>query len=427
MFAEARRAGALRDGRTFRPDTDPGRYEYFQAHKPVREQDEAVGHAVRAVYKYSGMADVARLTGDETLKAACSRLWDSIVGEKMYITGGIGGTRSGEAFSYPFDLPSDSAYSETCAAVGMVFFARRMLELEPKAEYADVMERALCNAALAGMALDGKSFFYVDPLEVVPEACRRDDRLSHVKPTRQKWFDCACCPANLARLLESVAAYAYTEDEDTLWVDLYIGGEAEKSVGGKILRLTMDTDMPWDGHATARVSAGEAVTATLAFRVPGWTDRDKMALSVPEGKRLEERDGYLYLTGEWTGGETVELTFPMPVRVMTADPRVRECAGKAAVTRGPFVYCAEQADNGPDLHLYRLDTGRLNEIAVEASDILGRPMRVLRVPAKRLGTGSGPLYTAYASPRESSALLRLIPYFAWANRGEGEMRVWLRT
>ncbi len=427
LFDAEQRSSALRDGRPFRPATDPGRYGYYQAHKPVREQDEAVGHAVRAVYLYSGMADVARLTGDETLKAACKRLWNSIVGEKMYITGGIGGTRSGEAFSYPFDLPSDSAYSETCAAVGLVFLARRMLALEPKAEYADVMERALYNAALAGMALDGKSFFYVDPLEVVPEACRRDDRLSHVEPTRQKWFDCACCPANLARLLGSVAAYAYTEDEDTLWANLYMGGEIEKSVGGKVLRLSVDTDMPWDGHVTARVGAGGPIAATLAFRVPGWTDRDKTIVSVPEGKRLEERGGYLYITGKWTGGERVELTFPMPVRVMTADPRVRECVGRAAVTRGPFVYCAEQADNGPGLHLYRLDTGRLNEIEVEPSDILGRPIHALRAPAKRLSAGPGPLYTAYAPPQEGPAVLRLIPYFAWANRGEGEMRVWLRT
>lgn len=426
LFDGERRAGALRKGSAFQPDADPGRYAYYQAHRPVREQDEAVGHAVRAVYLCSGMADVARLTGDEGLRAACLRLWGSIVGEKLYITGGVGGTHLGEAFSYPFDLPNDAAYSETCAAVGLVFFARRMLALEPRGEYADVMERALYNTVLAGMALDGQSFFYVNPLEVVPDACRRDGRLSHVKPTRQKWFGCACCPPNVARLLVSVAAYAYTENEDTLWVNLYIGGEMEKTVGGKSLRLSVNTDMPWAGHVTVRIGTEEAVTAALALRIPGWTDRETMTASVPGDKRREERDGYLYLTGSWADGETVELTFPMPVRVVTADPRVRECTGKAAVVRGPLVYCAEEADNGPALHLYRLDTDRLDGIAAGTEDVQGQSMRVLDAPAKRLHAASGPLYVPYSPPQEEPASLRLIPYFAWANRGEGEMRVWLR-
>lgn len=218
---EARRRDAL-DGKPHKPNTDPDRYAYQQAHLPVREQAEAVGHAVRAAYLYSGMADVARLTKDEPLYAACERLWESITKEKMYITGGMGGTVHGEAFSYPFDLPNDSAYSETCAAIGLVFFARRMLEIAPKAEYADVMERALYNTVLSGMALDGKSFFYVNPLSVYPEACRRDSRLFHVKPIRQKWFGCACCPPNIARTVMSAAAYACTENADTLWVHLSV-------------------------------------------------------------------------------------------------------------------------------------------------------------------------------------------------------------
>ena len=172
------------------------RYAYNQAHLPVRQQEEAVGHSVRAVYLYSGMADIARITGDETLYASCKKLWDSIAKEKMYITGGIGATRIGESFSYPYDLPNDTAYAETCASIGLVFFARRMLEIHPDGRYANVMERALYNGILSGMALDGKSFFYVNPLEVVPEACHKDERKFHVKPVRQKWFGCACCPPN---------------------------------------------------------------------------------------------------------------------------------------------------------------------------------------------------------------------------------------
>lgn len=200
---------------------NPTNYAYHQAHLPVREQSEAVGHAVRAGYLYSGMADVAGLTGDEAMWAACNRLWDSVTKQKMYITGGIGATSLGEAFSYPYDLPNDLAYAETCASIGLIFWARRMLEIAPKAEYADVMEQALYNTVLSGMALDGKSFFYVNPLEVTPDGCKYDERKSHVKNVRQKWFGCACCPPNLARLISSLPTYAYTAQDDTLWMHLY--------------------------------------------------------------------------------------------------------------------------------------------------------------------------------------------------------------
>ena len=181
-------------------------HQYHQSHKPVREQEEAVGHAVRAVYLYSGMTDMARLTKDEAMWEACKKLWKSTTRDKLYITGGVGGTHMGEAFSYPFDLPNDTAYAETCASIGLMFWARRMLETEPNAEYADVMEQALYNTVLSGMALDGKSFFYVNPLEVLPEACHKDERKFHVKPVRQKWFGCACCPPNLARIISSLPA-----------------------------------------------------------------------------------------------------------------------------------------------------------------------------------------------------------------------------
>ena len=196
-FVEEERRNAEREHRPVRSVN----LAYHQAVKPVREQDEAIGHAVRAVYLYSGMADVARMTGDDSLKSACERLWRSIVQEKLYITGGIGATQIGEAFSYAYDLPNDTAYSETCAAIGLAFFARRMLQMSPQREYGDVMELALYNTVLSGMALDGKSFFYVNPLSVVPSACHADSRLQHVKTVRQKWFGCACCPPNIARIV----------------------------------------------------------------------------------------------------------------------------------------------------------------------------------------------------------------------------------
>ena len=422
-FIEEERARAAREGKALRRvTTDPA---YHQAHKPVREQDEAVGHAVRAVYLYSGMADAARGAKDEALYAACCRLWDNIAQKKLYVTGGIGGTHVGEAFSFGYDLPADSAYSETCAAIGLVFFARRMLQISPEARFADVMELALYNTVLAGMALDGKSFFYVNPLSVVPEACERDKRLQHVKPVRQKWFGCACCPPNIARLVSSVAQYAWTESEDTLYTHLYLGGAVEKTFPGGALRLEIDSRFPWDGHVTATIRAAKPVEGTLAFRVPGWTEG--ATISAP-GKARRDEHGYACLSGTWQDGDTVELNFPMPVRVLAADPRVRETVGQVAFTRGPITFCAEEADNGADLHLLRVDPARAGEIVVTMEEGFGHPTARLSVPGLRETLPEpGPLYRAAQAPETTPAQIALIPYYAWANRGLGEMRVWLRT
>ena len=280
---------------------DDLRYAYNQAHMPVREQDEAVGHSVRAVYLYSGMADIARMTGDESLYAACEKLWDSITKEKMYITGGIGGTHIGEAFSFPYDLPNDTAYAETCASIGLVFFARRMLEICPDAKYADVMELALYNGILSGMALDGKSFFYVNPLEVLPEACHKDERKFHVKPVRQKWFGCACCPPNLARLISSIGAYAFTEKEDTLFVHLYMGSTLKKMVGEREVQVRVDSQMPWDGEVAVTVEA-KGTEFVLAMRIPGWCE-GAYTLEGAEQDEVSVKDGYLYVKKAWGGSD----------------------------------------------------------------------------------------------------------------------------
>ena len=316
------------------------RYAYNQAHLPVREQDEAVGHAVRAVYLYSGMADVARLTKDESLYAACEKLWENITDKKMYITGGIGATHMGEAFSFNYDLPNDTAYSETCAAIGLVFFARRMLQIKADSRYADVMERALYNGVLSGMALDGKSFFYVNPLECLPEACHKDERKFHVKPVRQKWFGCACCPPNIARLLSSIASYAYTQSEDTLYVHLYMGSVLEEEFGGKKVDIRITSGFPWNGKVTVEIKAEEETEFTLALRIPDWSA--SYTVDRKEGAKdgSDVKDGYLYLKRTWKDGDKLELEFPMEVRVLAADSRVREDIGKVALMRGPIVYCA---------------------------------------------------------------------------------------
>ena len=225
----------------------------------------------------------------------------------MYITGGIGATHLGEAFSFPYDLPNDTAYAETCASIGLMFWARRMLEIVPDVKYADIMERALYNGVLSGMALDGKSFFYVNPLEVLPEACHKDERKFHVKPVRQKWFGCACCPPNLARLISSIGSYAFTENEDTLFVHLYMGSNVEKTVNGKTVNVQMESDMPWEGNIKIRVQA-ENAKMTLALRIPGWCKNYK--ISGIEDAAQEEKDGYLYLKKVWNREETFCIDFP---------------------------------------------------------------------------------------------------------------------
>lgn len=398
------------------------RYAYYQAHMPVREQEEAVGHSVRAVYLYSGMADVARLTGDETLYRACERLWNNIVDEKMYITGGIGGTHIGESFSFPYDLPNDTAYAETCASIGLVFFARRMLEIAPDAKYANVMERALYNGILSGMALDGKSFFYVNPLEVNPEACRRDERKFHVKPVRQKWFGCACCPPNLARLVSSIGSYAFTENENTLFVHLYAGSTLTKRVNGKDADVCIESGFPWNGDVKVKVRA-QGTDFVLALRIPDWCGR--YALKGAEDAQTGERNGYLYVKKEWGEEEVLELSFPMEVKLIEASPLVREDIGKAAVTRGPIVYCLEEKDNGKDLHLLSLAGESCP--AVSEKTIGNVPVIMVELNGfRQKQNGNEGLYHVLQPVEKEPVCLKFVPYYTWANRGENEMQVWTR-
>lgn len=330
------RRRAREDGRNYAPREQ--NYAYYQADKPITEQTEALGHAVRAAYFYAGAADVARLTGDSDLLASCERLWRNIVDRKLYITGGIGATHMGEAFSFDYDLPNDTAYSESCAAIALAFFARRMLEIQLKSEYADVMESALYNTTLAGMALDGKSFFYVNPLEVVPEACHRDERKAHVKPVRQKWFGCACCPPNIARIVEDVQQYAYTigDDSSTLYVHLYMGGGVHARLSGTDVRLDVMSDMPWSGKGSVAVGfdAGDSASDaskdavfTIALRLPAWaggeTASDAVTVRGRDDISRVIRDGYLYLM---THGMTATSSISISRCRSTWSPRIRSCA-----------------------------------------------------------------------------------------------------
>ena len=397
------------------------RYEYNQAHMPVREQNEAVGHAVRAVYLYSGMADVARITKDEDLYRACETLWENVTHKKMYITGSIGGTQVGEAFSFNYDLPNDLAYAETCAAIGLVFWARRMLEIKPDSKYADVMERALYNGVLSGMDMDGKAFFYVNPLEVLPEACHKDSRKFHVKPVRQKWFGCACCPPNLARLLSSIGRYAYSENENTLFIHLYMGGIIRKQAGNEEISVEIESGMPWNGKVKIAVR-GKHIPFTLALRIPEWCEDFKIP-EIPDAA-IEVKNGYFYITRTWDE-DSFSLEFPMTARLFAADPNVREDIGKVAVMRGPLVYCLEEADNGRNLHTITLPSNAeftTEEFRIGDSEVISLITEGFR--QKRRETGK--LYSPLLPHEEETQKLRWIPYFAWANRGENEMTVWVR-
>ncbi len=416
---------------------DELRHSYHQAHLPVREQDEAVGHSVRAVYLYSGMADVARVDGDESLYNACLKLWDNITQKKMYVTGGIGATHMGEAFSFNYDLPNDTAYSETCAAIGLVFFARRMLEIKADRRFADVMERALYNTVLAGMAADGKSFFYVNPLEVYPKACHEDARKFHVKPVRQKWFGCACCPPNIARLLSSLSMYAYTENDDTLFAHLFVGGSVNKYIGrtgGRgdaegvsedCLSFYVTTDMPWQGTTVYGCTNENPVHGTLAIRIPEWSRSFKVSGVTGEldESTAQLKDGYLYVTRDWKKGDSVKLELSMETEFVAANTEVREDMNKTALRRGPFIYCLEEADNGAGLHKLSVCVDSKPEELM--LNIAGTDVVALRIAGKRRKASDMALYGSLKKPEYEEVELIYVPYYAWNNRGEGEMSVWV--
>jgi uncharacterized protein len=323
-----------------------GEYSYNQSHMPVREQEEAVGHAVRAMYMYTAMADLAKETNDASLKKACERLWNNVTQRQMYITGGIGSTHHGEAFSFDYDLPNDTCYTETCASIGFVFWANRMLELEKDGQYADFMERALYNGTISGMDLDGKKFFYVNPLEVHPKTSENRRDIAHVKSERQKWFTCACCPPNLSRLIASIGHYIYSNSDKEIFINLYVGSEATFEMAGRTVRINQESNYPWDGEIKLSVSLDEATDFTLATRIPGWT---KGAILKVNGEIVDldecTKKGYAYINRLWNDGDEVDLILPMVPEKMKANPKVRANVGKVAIQRGPIVYCLEEVDN----------------------------------------------------------------------------------
>lgn len=397
------------------PDT------YFQNHKPILEQDTAEGHAVRVVYMCTALADLAYSTGDKELYAACVRLWDDITKRRMYITGGIGSTVIGESFTLDYDLPNDTMYCETCAAIGLIFFAKQMLKIEAKAEYAEVMERALYNCALAGMALDGKHFFYVNPLQVDPKKSKKDPTKSHVKPVRPSWLGCACCPPNLARLIAALDDYVYTINGDIILINQYIASSTAIEDAGTI-KVEQITDYPWDDSVSIRIENNCDHDKKIGVRIPGWADGYRLTVNGKEEDAILS-EGYAYIDVARKSKVIIDLYLEVSIKRYYANTAVSEDVGKVAIGRGPFIYCLEGVDNGEYLNSISLPKDA--KLTYKWTGDLLNGVGVIEGKAKRAASRDTSLYSTIR-PDTSDVDIKFIPYYAWANRGENEMQVWVR-
>ena len=460
----------------------PDDFSYNQAHKPVREQEEAVGHAVRAVYMYTAMAEAARITGDIELFRVCVRLFDNIVQKQMYVTGSVGSTSRGEAFTFDYDLPGSINYSETCASIGLIFFANSMLKLKKDSKYANVIELALFNTVLASIQTDGKSYLYVNPMEVVPEASERNPDRAHVKPVRQPWYGCACCPPNIARLLASLERYIYSRDDGVVYIHQYISSKYEYYDPSGEYTIEINSNFPDSGDVRVRIgaaagggagaggaraggagaggagaggagasgsnaaeaitgsgaNAAEAITGsgasagkganagkgagvTVALRIPDWSRETCFTLNDVQ-VTPDVTDGYAYFRA-CADGDVICAGFSMTVDFIHANTALRDASGKAVVKRGPLVYCLEETDNVSNLH--RLSICKNGNVTLARRSIAGTPFTGVSVGGIIESDSDGKLYSAAEKLKEHTQL-NFIPYFLWGNREQGEMICWVR-
>jgi len=391
-----------------------GTQEYNQSHKPVREQDKVVGHAVRAFYMYSAMADLAAERDDAELKHACQVLWKDVTETRMYITGGFGPSASNEGFTTDYDLPNATAYAETCASVAMVFWAQRMLNIDLEGEYGDILEQALYNNCMSGLSRDGEHYFYDNPLE------------SDGSHQRWEWHPCPCCTMNVARLIASVAGYFYSTSADALIVHLYGGTEAQLRVAGTEVGVKEVSDYPWSGDISVTLDPASETEFSLKLRIPGWCKGATAWVNdEPVDVAANTVYGYLDIRRGWKKGDAVRLNLPMPITRAYAHPQVRDDYGKVALKRGPLLFCIEQADNAE----VPFDFVRLpRDARLEAQVLPGLFDRIVTIEAEGRLVGSegwqGVLYRT-APPEEQSVTLTAIPYYLWANRGPNAMKVWI--
>ncbi|MGM9538305.1 MAG: glycoside hydrolase family 127 protein [Candidatus Onthomonas sp.] len=396
---------------------DPADTGYNQSYAPVREQTTAEGHAVRAVYLYTAMADLAASTGDESLRAACETLWENIVNKRMYLTGGIGSSGEQECFTIDYDLPNDSVYAETCASIGMVYFSKQMLDMTLDGKYADLIELELYNGILSGMQLDGRRFFYVNPLEVNPGVSGELFGYRHVLPQRPVWYACACCPPNVVRLLTSLGSYVWSENDSAVFANLLIGGDVSLDKAD----VRAESACPWEGRITYTVRGKTMRPFDLAVRIPGYAKNLSVTLNGrPAPFRMER--GFCYLNRIWGEADVVEVCFEQPVRRIYANTAVRADAGCVALKRGPIVYCFESVDNGDQLQTLRLPRNS-RFVPVPAEDPILTGTVALQGEGVRL-TSSERLYSE-DPPGLEPVKLKAVPYYTWGNRGLNQMRVWM--
>ena len=396
-------------------------HDYSQAHKPVIEQDEAVGHAVRAAYMYAGMADVAALTGDKDYIKAIDAIWDNIVSKKLYITGGIGATSNGEAFGKNYELPNMSAYCETCAAIGNVYVNYRLFLLHGDSKYYDVLERTLYNGLISGVSLEGNGFFYPNPLE------------SMGQHQRQAWFGCACCPSNICRFIPSLPGYIYAVKDKNVYMNLFLSNKSNLTVGGKKVALSQTTEYPWNGDITVNVDQNAAGQFAMKIRIPGWVRNQVVPSNLyqyTDGKRLGytvtvngsvvgaiSADGYYTIDRRWKKGDKVQIHFDMEPRTVRANNKVEADRGMVSIERGPIVYCAEHPDNSFDIMGALINQNP--QFTLGKGEIAGTPVQTLTTSAQTLN------FNKQGKLEAQDQTLTLIPYYAWCHRGSGKMRVWL--
>ena len=407
--------------------TEDGEYDgtYYQDHAPLREQTTVEGHAVRAMYYYTGAADVALETGDEELVAVLDRLWENMTTKRLYVTGGIGSSHVGERFTEDYDLPTDTSYAETCAALGSVLWNQRLLRLTGEARFADLQSRTLYNALLAGLSLDGTRFFYANPHEMGADGHPlHDEDPNRLAAERQGWFQTACCPTNVPRLIGSLGTHVYATGESAVYVNHHIGSEATVDVAGTRVTLDQDTAFPWEAETTVTVTPADPATFELALRVPEWCDDVTVTVA---GDPVEATSGeFLRVEREWTAGDEVVFEAAFPVRFLRGHPKVRSASGAVAVQRGPLVYCLEGTDSPRPLHQVRLRPD--GDVGVEHDPALLDGVTVLDLAATvpDLSTWSDEdLYLPDAAVSTERTTVRAIPYYGWANRGPDEMRVWV--
>jgi len=383
---------------------------YSQDHKPVVEQDEAVGHAVRAMYMYAGMTDIAAMYDDSAYRNAVNKLWNNMIGKKMYITGGLGARHEGEAFGDNYELPNLTAYSETCSAIGGVYWAERLFRQTGQSSYFDVLERMLYNAVIDGISLKGTEFFYANPLET-------DGKYKFYgnSCTRQGWYDCSCCPTNLIRFIPFIPNLIYATQEDSLYVNLFVANKTEINLKHGIANIEQKTDYPWNGKINLSVSTEKPLAFTMKIRIPAWVRNEipgglyhyTNAPGKPyqvklNGKALKGvlKNGYFEITRKWQTGDQIELQFPLQIRTVEADPQVKDDIGKFAVEYGPLVYCMEEADNPAWLSPTQ---------SLKSSSVVWRPELLGGINVIREKTNEGDCV--------------LIPYYTWSNRGCGKMKI----